>query len=210
VLGGQGEHGFELGVSGVEVAKRRIRGRLIEPGVVWAAHFLAHFGVGDEQLEGLLGMNEGLAVVVRAADDETDFAGDFLRFAEQVNKCPGRDRVRSVPLTGAGRTGERVFGVVEPAGGGKAAVLDALDDFDELTHDRPELSRSGPGVAATVRALLGPHWRKRNTGYCAGCPEEVEPAWPCPAWRAAYRWIVELDPLTGNRYEDEWYLMPQP
>jgi hypothetical protein len=88
------------------------------------------------------------------------------------------------------------------------AVLEVLDEVDQCATDRP-LARDARGLTATVRAILAPHWRNRRDGTCAGCSFEVRPAWPCPAWRAAHRWLIELDPATGNRYEDEWFLMPE-
>lgn len=88
------------------------------------------------------------------------------------------------------------------------SALEALDAINDRDRSRAVRVRNAAGATATVQALLAPHWRHRTTGYCAGCPQEVEPAWPCPAWRAAHRWLVELDPTTGNRYDDEWHYMP--
>ena len=89
------------------------------------------------------------------------------------------------------------------------SVLEALDNVDRCARDRMDgvVRRDMPGVTATVRALLAPHHRNTANGYCVGCPQEVEPVWPCPAWRAAHRWMVELDAITGNRHEDHWYLV---
>ena len=100
--------------------------------------------------------------------------------------------------------------VSEPDRGLVELVLEALNAIDQCARDRMDavVVRHTPGATATVRALLAPHWRNRTNGYCAGCPEEVQPVWPCPAWRAAHRWLVELDPSTGNRQEDEWFFMP--
>jgi len=90
------------------------------------------------------------------------------------------------------------------------AVLESLDGVDECVRDQLDAVavRGAPGLTATVRALLAPHHRNPANGYCMACPEEVQPVWPCPAWKAAHRWLIELDPITGNRHEDEWYLVP--
>ncbi|MGH8571657.1 MAG: hypothetical protein ACREX8_03650 [Gammaproteobacteria bacterium] len=86
------------------------------------------------------------------------------------------------------------------------AVVRVLDEVDQ--HATPTV-RDMHALTATVRAILAPHWRNRGDGTCAGCSFEVRPAWPCPAWRAAHRWLIELDPVTGNRYEDGWFLMAE-
>jgi hypothetical protein len=89
-------------------------------------------------------------------------------------------------------------------------VLGLLDEVDQYAADRSDgLEQNARGLTAALRAVLAPHWRNRRDGICAGCSFEVRPTWPCPAWRAAHRWLVELDPATGNRYEDEWFLMPE-
>lgn len=89
------------------------------------------------------------------------------------------------------------------------SVLEGLNSVDECARDQVVV-HNALGLTATVRALLAPHWRNPGNGYCAACPEQVQPVWPCPAWRAAHRWLVELDPVTGNRHEDEWYLVVGP
>lgn len=84
-----------------------------------------------------------------------------------------------------------------------ANVLELLDvSDDETVTDSFLLYEWIPAIAAAMRAILLPH-RQDRTGRCAGCPPATR--WPCPAWRAAHRWMFELDPETGGRRDVEGY-----
>ena len=83
-------------------------------------------------------------------------------------------------------------------------VLEVLDSVDRYTAtDQLGVAAYwAPGVTAAMRAVLDPHRADRD-GRCAGCPPPATP-WPCPLWRTAHRWMVELDPATGRRRDDDW------
>lgn len=84
-----------------------------------------------------------------------------------------------------------------------ADVLELLDVAgDDTATDSFLLDEWVPAVAAAMRAVLGAH-RPDRAGRCAGCPAATR--WPCHAWRAAYRWMFELDPETGCRRDVAGY-----
>ena len=85
-----------------------------------------------------------------------------------------------------------------------ADIVEMLDVIDDDTATSTFLLDEWvPGVAATIRAILGPH-HPDSDGRCAGCPPSAA-GWPCPPWRTAYRWMFELDPGTGDRRDIAGY-----
>ncbi len=83
------------------------------------------------------------------------------------------------------------------------AVVDDLDVDDPAVSDHYFREEWAPGIAAAMRAILHPH-RPDRDGGCARCSPPAE--WPCTLWRTAYRWMVELDPATGEP-RTNWYVV---
>jgi hypothetical protein len=83
------------------------------------------------------------------------------------------------------------------------AVVDDLDVDDPGVSDRYFCEEWAPGIAAAMRAILRPH-RPDRDGWCVCCSPPAE--WPCALWRTAYRWMVELDPTTGEP-RTNWYVV---
>ena len=84
-------------------------------------------------------------------------------------------------------------------------VLDNIDYYVETDNDYSAACRA-PGVAATLRGILTPH--RARSGHCAACPPTTP--WPCPLWRTAHRWMIELEPATGRVYEWDYVVHNPP